>query len=133
VVSRRDGTWWHRSADDEHWFTDGRKARDVLLAWSVVETAHGPVVPNEAWRVPREVPRYLPGWVDSLRSRIELQPYELTERDGNVLRMRFGLRGRRPRTHADIGFVCGVTRERIRQIERVALEALNLWPPLVEE
>lgn len=42
-----------------------------------------------------------------------------------VLRMRFGLEGRRPRTLEDIGRKLGISRERVRQIEMRALEILR--------
>ena len=50
---------------------------------------------------------------------------KLTERESNVLRMRYGLRDGKPRTLADIGEVMSVTRERIRQIETRALQKLR--------
>ncbi len=50
---------------------------------------------------------------------------KLTERESNVLRMRYGLRDGKPRTLADIGEVMSVTRERIRQIETRALEKMR--------
>ena len=50
---------------------------------------------------------------------------KLTERESNVLRMRYGLRDGKPRTLADIGEVMSVTRERIRQIESRALQKLR--------
>ena len=50
---------------------------------------------------------------------------KLTERESNVLRMRYGLRDGKPRTLADIGQVMSVTRERIRQIETRALEKMR--------
>ena len=50
---------------------------------------------------------------------------KLTERESDVLRMRYGLRDGKPRTLADIGEVMSVTRERIRQIETRALEKMR--------
>ena len=41
----------------------------------------------------------------------------LSEREANIIRLRFGLIDGRPRTLDEIGHVHGVTRERIRQIE----------------
>src|SRR5690625_5450121 len=41
----------------------------------------------------------------------------LTDREENVLRLRFGLDDGRTRTLEEVGKVFGVTRERIRQIE----------------
>lgn len=49
----------------------------------------------------------------------------LTEREENVLRLRFGLDDNRSRTLEEVGQVFGVTRERIRQIEAKALRKLR--------
>lgn len=49
----------------------------------------------------------------------------LTDREENVLRLRFGLDDGRTRTLEEVGKVFGVTRERIRQIESKALRKLR--------
>ncbi|MFS0635849.1 RNA polymerase sigma factor RpoD [Mesobacillus foraminis] len=49
----------------------------------------------------------------------------LTDREENVLRLRFGLDDGRTRTLEEVGKVFGVTRERIRQIEAEALRKLR--------
>ncbi len=49
----------------------------------------------------------------------------LTEREENVLRLRFGLEDGKTRTLEEVGKVFGVTRERIRQIEAKALRKLR--------
>jgi len=46
---------------------------------------------------------------------------ELDPRERKIIRKRFGLDGDKPNTLEEIGVMFSVTRERIRQIERVAL------------
>ncbi len=50
---------------------------------------------------------------------------EMDERSAAVLRLRFGLEGEDPKTLKEIGERLGLTRERVRQIEREALEQLR--------
>ena len=49
----------------------------------------------------------------------------LTEREADVLRMRFGMYDGRTHTHEEVGQIFGVTRERIRQIENKAIRKLR--------
>lgn len=49
----------------------------------------------------------------------------IDEREGKVLRMRYGLGGEEPKTLKEIGEILGLTRERVRQIENEALKKLN--------
>ncbi|GAB2485217.1 RNA polymerase sigma factor RpoD [Alkalibacterium psychrotolerans] len=60
-----------------------------------------------------------------LKSELEDVLDTLTDREENVLRLRFGLDDGRQRTLEDVGKVFGVTRERIRQIEAKALRKLR--------
>lgn len=54
----------------------------------------------------------------------EMMP-ELPERERQVIEWRFGLRGQPAHTLAEIGKKLGVSRERVRQIEREALQRLR--------
>ena len=49
----------------------------------------------------------------------------LPPREGQVLRLRFGIGDGRPRTLREVGAIMRVTRERIRQIEGIALKKLR--------
>jgi len=52
----------------------------------------------------------------------------LPERARQVIELRFGLHGGRPRTLEEVGRTLGVTRERIRQIENTTLKTLASLP-----
>ena len=74
--------------------------------------------------------RELPGLEDMALSQILKETMEealctLTDREGRVLRLRFGMAGGRPHTLEEVGREFGVTRERIRQIEAKALRKMR--------
>jgi RNA polymerase sigma factor (sigma-70 family) len=50
---------------------------------------------------------------------------DLPEREAQILRLRYGLETDRPHTLREIGECLGLSHERIRQIERIALEKLR--------
>jgi RNA polymerase primary sigma factor len=50
---------------------------------------------------------------------------QLDERDANILTLRYGLDGNPQRTLKEVGDVIGLTRERVRQLERSALSELE--------
>ena len=60
-----------------------------------------------------------------LREHLDEVLVTLTDREENVLRLRFGLDDGKMRTLEDVGKVFNVTRERIRQIEAKALRKLR--------
>ncbi|MBF1112107.1 MAG: RNA polymerase sigma factor RpoD, partial [Streptococcus sp.] len=60
-----------------------------------------------------------------LREQLDEVLDTLTDREENVLRLRFGLDDGKMRTLEDVGKVFNVTRERIRQIEAKALRKLR--------
>ncbi|HDQ72122.1 MAG TPA: sigma-70 family RNA polymerase sigma factor [Chloroflexi bacterium] len=62
---------------------------------------------------------------DLLREDLERMLRSLTPREVRVLRMRFGLGGDTDHTLKEVGDKLGVTRERVRQIERQALRKLR--------
>ncbi len=62
---------------------------------------------------------------DSLKQTLEGVLGELTDREGHVLKLRFGLEDGVSKTLEEVGKMYAVTRERIRQIEAKALEKLR--------
>jgi len=62
---------------------------------------------------------------ESLRNTLSEVLDELTEREGEVLKLRFGLGDGKPKTLEEVGTKFKVTRERIRQIEVAALNKLK--------
>jgi RNA polymerase primary sigma factor len=51
--------------------------------------------------------------------------HELSDREQEVIRLRFGMDGERPKTLEEVGQAFGVTRERVRQIELKTLAKLR--------
>ena len=63
--------------------------------------------------------------VDSLRTEIERSLATLTPREGDVIRLYFGLNGQHPLTLEEIGEKFDLTRERVRQIKEEAIRRLK--------
>lgn len=83
-------------------------------------TEFGAVVGDEDAHSPFEMLRdkNLLGEVDGLLA-------ELDEREKKIISKRFGLNGGKPKTLEDVGKDFGVTRERIRQLQSIALAKLR--------
>jgi len=62
---------------------------------------------------------------DSLKEDLESILSDLSEREGEVLKLRFGFEDGKPKTLEEVGRMYNVTRERIRQIESKALKKLQ--------
>jgi DNA-directed RNA polymerase sigma subunit (sigma70/sigma32) len=60
-----------------------------------------------------------------LRSEVEIVLSTLSERESAVIRLRFGLDDGRQRTLDEVGREFGLSRERIRQIEKVTMSKLR--------
>ncbi len=56
----------------------------------------------------------------------------LNEREQKIIFARFGLNGGKPKTLKEVGDMIGVTRERIRQLQNIALSKLRRAVSLTE-
>jgi len=85
------------------------------------EDSHlGDFIPDEDALAPAEAASF-----SLLKEQLEDVLDTLTDREEEVLRLRFGLDDGKARTLEEVGRVFGVTRERIRQIEAKALRKLR--------
>lgn len=50
---------------------------------------------------------------------------QLDEREAEIIKLRFGLEGRTPQTLEEVGEVFGITRERVRQLQNMALSQMR--------
>lgn len=80
----------------------------------------GDFIPDDEAQAPADAAAY-----ELLKEQLKDVLDTLSEREENVLRLRFGLDDGRTRTLEEVGKVFGVTRERIRQIEAKALRKLR--------
>ena len=60
-----------------------------------------------------------------LKERLKQVLKTLTHREGEIIKLRFGLDGDSPKTLEEVGEIFKVTRERVRQIEAKALRKLR--------
>ncbi len=50
---------------------------------------------------------------------------ELDEREARIIKLRFGLEGNTPKTLEEVGEIFGITRERVRQLQNMALSQMR--------
>ncbi len=67
--------------------------------------------------------------MENIRNILEM----MDQREANILKLRYGLNGAEPMTLKDIGAEIGLTRERVRQIEKEALTKLHTMLDLQEQ
>jgi RNA polymerase primary sigma factor len=80
----------------------------------------GDIIEDEAALTPHELLR-----IKTMRQEIRQHLKFLTPREAEIISLRFGLDGREPRTLDEVGKKLKVTRERIRQIQDMALTRLR--------
>ena len=83
-------------------------------------TAFSEIVGDEAAATPFEMLRDR-----TMREEVRDLLHELDEREAEILILRFGLDGSKPMTLEDVGKKFKVTRERVRQIQNIALTKLR--------
>ncbi len=71
-----------------------------------------------------------PNPFDHLRSKtligdIKAMVEQLSPREGEIIRLRFGLNGDRPKTLEEVGDIFNITRERVRQLQNMALSKMR--------
>jgi RNA polymerase primary sigma factor len=84
------------------------------------QTSFGDVVPDETSRSPEQV-----AIQSELAREVERAMDALTDREREVLRLRYGLCGKREHTLEEIGRRLSLTRERVRQIEVKAMAKMR--------
>ena len=84
------------------------------------ETRLGDLIEDRETATPDEVASLM-----VMKEQVDMLLHELHPREARVLRLRFGFEGGRHWTLEEVGSEFGVSRERIRQIEKIALEKLR--------
>ena len=84
------------------------------------DSQYSDIIEDEAAASPFETLRS-----KTMREEIQKRVKELPPREAEILVLRYGLDGRGPRTLEEVGKQFKVTRERIRQIQEIALNRLR--------
>ena len=84
------------------------------------DTRFGDIVQDDGASTPYELLR-----VKTMRQEIRQHVQYLTPREAEIVNLRFGLDGQEPRTLDKVGKKFKVTRERVRQIQEMALKKLR--------
>src|SRR5690625_1442889 len=61
----------------------------------------------------------------TLRAEVMDMIDRLGEREAEIIKLRFGLEGRNPQTLEEVGEIFGITRERVRQLQNMALSQMR--------
>jgi len=108
-----------------------RKVRTIEKALRIYNAGEVPTAPKESVTLADDLLDTRTSAPDSnMRATDELRHVlglldKLPEREATILRLRFGLTGEEPMTLIAIGRRLSLTRERVRQLEREALQKLQ--------
>jgi RNA polymerase primary sigma factor len=108
-----------------------KKVRQILLLKDDVASLDEPLGEDDGDArivfVPEKEMTYVEETVEEkiLREHLATIVATLPEREATIIRLRFGLDGGKSHTLEEVGTMLGVTRERVRQIEAVALQQLR--------
>ncbi len=100
-------------------------ARDVVSLDAPIDTVRGvdsvgDLIEDNRYESPEDFAMNI--W---LRSDIDSLLGTLSAREAEIIRLRYGLEGKKPMSLKEVGDVFGLTKERIRQIEKKAIKSLQ--------
>ena len=109
-----------------------QKVKDILKAAQEPMSMNMPVGEEEDSCIGDFIPDDSVGtdekaMASTLKDEIQIVMQELSDREREIVSLRFGLVDGKERTLEEIGEQYGLTRERIRQIESKALKKLSVW------
>jgi RNA polymerase primary sigma factor len=84
------------------------------------DTSFGELVGDEEAPTPYDTLQ-----VNSLNNDVKNMIDRLDPREGEIIRLRFGLNGERPLTLEEVGEKFDITRERVRQLQNIALQKMR--------
>ena len=73
----------------------------------------------------KEAKKQMPAWLKKTGLALKLMEEILNDREKEILKMRFGLGGRKPRTQREVAQLLGISRSYVSRIEKSALDQLR--------
>jgi len=132
-VNRLEQTLGRNPSDSEVADSMGISSAELKKLEEIIKpglSLEAPRFDGEEGTLVEYIPETAAGPEEDLRKRILVETINdslssLTERQGKILELYYGLNGNRPKTLEQIGEIFGVTRERIRQVREQALKRLR--------